>query len=51
MGVIQAINKGNGDEFNRADLALLGVVAQLAATAMSRAEEVILAEEGTEKKE
>jgi sigma-B regulation protein RsbU (phosphoserine phosphatase) len=51
MGVIQAINKGNGDEFNRADLALLGVVAQLAATAMSRAEEMILAEEGTEKKE
>jgi len=51
MGVIQAINKADGEEFNRADLALLGVVSQLAATAMSRAEEVILAEEGKEEEE
>ncbi len=45
MGVIQAINKINGEEFNRGDLALLGVVAQLAATAMSRAEDAIQGEE------
>jgi sigma-B regulation protein RsbU (phosphoserine phosphatase) len=48
MGVIQAVNKSDGEEFNRADLNLLGVVAQLAATALSRAEDAILAEESTE---
>jgi GAF domain-containing protein len=48
MGVIQAINKTDGEEFTRADLNLLGVVAQLAATALSRAEDAIQAEESTE---
>jgi phosphoserine phosphatase RsbU/P len=40
MGVIQALNKNNGDEFNEADLALFGVVAQLAAAAMRKAEAI-----------
>jgi GAF domain-containing protein len=48
MGVIQAVNKSDGEEFNRADLNLLGVVAQLAATALSRAEDAIQAEEAQE---
>ena len=48
MGVIQAVNKNDGEEFNRADLNLLGVVAQLAATALSRVEDAIQAEETTE---
>jgi GAF domain-containing protein len=48
MGVIQAVNKSGGEEFNRADLTLLGVVAQLAATALSRAEDAIQAEEKKE---
>ncbi len=48
MGVIQAVNKSDGEEFNRADLNLLGVVAQLAATALSRAEDAIQAEENKE---
>lgn len=48
MGVIQAVNKIDGEEFTRADLNLLGVVAQLAATALSRAEDAIQAEESKE---
>ena len=48
MGVIQAVNKSDGEEFNRSDLNLLGVVAQLAATALSRAEDAIQAEENKE---
>lgn len=40
MGVIQALNKANGAEFNQADLALFGIVAQLAATAMRKAEAI-----------
>lgn len=40
LGVIQALNK-MGEEFNNADLALFGVVAQLAATLMSKAEAII----------
>ncbi|HEX6384682.1 MAG TPA: GAF domain-containing protein [Anaerolineae bacterium] len=40
LGVIEALNKANGEKFNRADLTLLGVVAQLAATAMKKAETV-----------
>lgn len=35
LGVIQALNKGEMDEFNEGDLALLGVVAQLAAAAIT----------------
>ena len=38
MGVLSALNKADGKEFTPADLALLAVVAQLAATAMERAE-------------
>ena len=34
LGVIQALNKIDGEEFNEGDLALLGVVAQLAAAAI-----------------
>jgi sigma-B regulation protein RsbU (phosphoserine phosphatase) len=37
-GVIQALNKADGEEFNDADLALFEVVAQLAAAAMVKAE-------------
>ena len=48
MGIIQAVNKIDGEEFNRSDLNLLGVVAQLAATALSRAEDAIKAEEDKE---
>ena len=48
MGVIQAVNKNDGEDFNRSDLNLLGVVAQLAATALSRAEDAIMAEEAKE---
>lgn len=47
MGVIQAVNKDDGEDFNRSDLNLLGVVAQLAATALSRAEDAFMAEEDT----
>ena len=47
MGVIQAVNKDDGEGFNRSDLNLLGVVAQLAATALSRAEDAIQTEEST----
>lgn len=35
LGVIQALNKNNGDAFTEADLTLFGVVAQLAAAAMT----------------
>jgi GAF domain-containing protein len=35
LGVIQALNKLDGEEFNEGDLALLGVVAQLAAAAIT----------------
>ncbi len=45
LGVIQALNKANGAEFRRNDLALLGVVAQLAATAISKAESAVLTEQ------
>lgn len=48
MGVIQAINKSDGEEFTRADLTLLGVVAQLAAVALTKAEDAIQAEENKE---
>lgn len=35
LGVIQALNKEGSEEFNEGDLALLGVVAQLAAAAIT----------------
>ena len=38
MGVLYALNKADSKEFNPADLALFAVVAQLAATAIERAE-------------
>lgn len=38
FGVLTALNKAGGTEFTTADLSLLAVVAQLAATAMERAE-------------
>jgi phosphoserine phosphatase RsbU/P len=38
FGVLTALNKGDNKEFTTADLSLLAVVAQLAATAMERAE-------------
>jgi GAF domain-containing protein len=40
LGVITALNKNNNREFTPTDLALFAVVAQLAATAMERAEHV-----------
>ena len=40
LGVITALNKNNNKEFTPTDLALLAVIAQLAATAMERAEHV-----------
>lgn len=45
LGVIQALNKANGEEFSKTDLTLLGVVAQLAATAIAKAEAVAPSEE------
>jgi hypothetical protein len=42
LGIIQALNKVNGMVFTQADLTLLGVVAQLAAAAMSKAEAATL---------
>ncbi|MBI3360774.1 MAG: GAF domain-containing protein [Chloroflexi bacterium] len=39
LGVFTAVNKFDGHEFTEADLALLGIVAQLAATAMERADQ------------
>lgn len=44
LGVLQALNKANAEEFNRTDMTLLGVVAQLAATAIAKAEEALVAE-------
>ncbi len=40
LGVLTALNKTNTREFTPTDLALLAVIAQLAATAMERAEHV-----------
>lgn len=40
LGVLTALNKSNSKEFTPIDLALLAVIAQLAATAMERAEHV-----------
>ena len=37
LGVLNALNKSDGKEFSTADLSLLAVVAQLAASAMERA--------------
>lgn len=44
-GVIQALNKRTRKEFQQTDLILLGVVAQIAAVAIGRAEKVIAGEE------
>lgn len=38
LGLFQALNKRNNEPFTQADLSLLGVVAQLAATAMHKAQ-------------
>ena len=43
LGVIQALNKLNGEEFNEGDLALLGVVAQLAAAAITNMSKLVTA--------
>jgi GAF domain-containing protein len=43
-GVMQVLNKSNRKEFNEADLMLLGLVAQLAGTAIARAESFSMAE-------
>ena len=40
MGVIQALNKSRHKEFDQTDLILLGIVAQLAANALVKAESV-----------
>jgi sigma-B regulation protein RsbU (phosphoserine phosphatase) len=45
LGVIQALNKADGQEFKRGDLTLMGVVSQLAATAIAKAEAATLTEE------
>lgn len=45
-GVIQALNKGYQEEFTEGDLSVLGVVAQLAAGAISRAEALEPPQEG-----
>lgn len=45
LGVIQALNKRHGEKFNKPALSLLGVVAQLAATAINKAEMVFMAAE------
>lgn len=45
LGVIQALNKANNEEFNKTDLTLVGVVAQLAGTAIAKAEAAVLTEE------
>ncbi len=44
-GVIQGLNKEHGEEFAQSDLTLLGVVAQLAASAIGKAEETITEDE------
>lgn len=41
LGVIQALNKEDGAEFNRADLSVLGVVAQLVGESLHRAETAV----------
>lgn len=46
LGVIQALNKEGGEPFTDADLTLLGVVAQLAATAMRAMSRILEKEEG-----
>jgi GAF domain-containing protein len=43
LGILTALNKNNSKEFTPTDLALFAVVAQLAATAMERAEHVTAA--------
>lgn len=48
LGVIQALNKEEGEPFTDADLTLLGVVAQLAATAMRNMSRIIEKEEAGE---
>ncbi len=48
LGVIQALNKLDGEEFNEGDLALLGVVAQLAAAAITNMSKVVTAVPPTE---
>lgn len=45
MGVIQALNKEGGSRFTETELSLLGVVAQLAAAAMYRAETAVASKE------
>lgn len=40
LGVLSAVNKFDGREFTESDLALLAIVAQLAGTAMERADKV-----------
>lgn len=44
MGVIQALNKEGGSQFTETELSLLGIVAQLAAAAMYRAEAAVVEE-------
>ncbi len=41
IGVIQALNKANGEDFDPAELTLFGVVAQLVATALHKAETAV----------
>lgn len=41
LGVIQALNKEDGAEFNRGDLSVLGVVAQLVGESLHRAETAV----------
>ena len=48
LGVIQALNKLDGEDFNEGDLALLGVVAQLAAAAITNISKVETAVSSTE---
>jgi sigma-B regulation protein RsbU (phosphoserine phosphatase) len=43
LGVIQALNKMDGEDFNEGDLALLGVVAQLAAAAITNISKAVTA--------
>lgn len=48
LGVIQALNKLDGEEFSEGDLALFGVVAQLAAAAITNMTKVVTAVSPTE---
>ncbi len=41
LGVIQALNKENGEQFNEADLTLFSVVALLAATALTNMDQAL----------